>query len=69
MKLYEFAPTRSIRARWALQELDVEFEPITVNLLEGKHQSPEYLKINPAAKLPALVDDEFVLTESVAIVV
>jgi len=69
MKLYEFAPTRSIRARWALQELDVEFEPITVNLLEGKHQSPEYLKINPAAKLPALVDDDFVLTESVAIVV
>jgi glutathione S-transferase len=69
MKLYEFAPTRSIRARWALQELDVEFEPITVNLLEGNNRSPEYLKINPAGKLPALVDDDFVLTESVAIVV
>ena len=26
MKLYEFAPTRSIRARWVLQELGVEFE-------------------------------------------
>jgi glutathione S-transferase len=26
MKLYEFAPTRSIRVRWLLQELGVDFE-------------------------------------------
>jgi hypothetical protein len=32
MKLYEFAPTRSIRARWVLQELGEEFEAVTVNL-------------------------------------
>ena len=32
MKLYEFAFTRSIRARWVLQELSVDFEPISVNL-------------------------------------
>ncbi len=29
---------------------------------------PEFLKINPAGKVPALVDDDLVLTESVAIV-
>lgn len=68
MTLYEFAPTRSIRARWTLQELGVEFKAITVNLAAGEHQTPEYLRINPAGKLPALVDDDFVLTESVAIV-
>jgi glutathione S-transferase len=68
MTLYEFAPTRSIRARWVLQELGVEFKAITVNLPAGEHQTPEYLRINPAGKLPALVDDDFVLTESVAIV-
>lgn len=33
MKLYEFAPTRSIRVRWTLQELGVDFESITVNLM------------------------------------
>jgi glutathione S-transferase len=38
MKLYEFAPTRSIRARWTLQELGIEFEPITVNLVAGEHR-------------------------------
>lgn len=68
MKLYEFGPTRSIRARWTLQELGVSFDAVTVNLMAGEHRSPQFLKINPAGKLPALVDGEMVLTESVAIV-
>ena len=68
MKLYEFGPTRSIRARWALQELGVDFEAVAVNLVKGEHTQPDYLKVNPAGKLPALVDGDFVLTESVAIV-
>ncbi len=68
MRLYEFAPTRSIRVRWTLQELDVDFESITINLAVGEHFRPEFLKINPAGRVPVLVDDDFVLTESVAIV-
>jgi glutathione S-transferase len=68
IKLYEFGPTRSIRARWTLQELGVDFEPIRVNLIAGEHQRPEFLKINPAGKIPVLVDGDLVLTESVAIV-
>ncbi len=68
MKLFEFAPTRSIRVRWTLQELGVEFESVTVNMIAGEHRGPEFLKINPAGKLPVLVDDNLVLTESVAIV-
>ncbi|WP_437739855.1 glutathione S-transferase family protein [Sorangium sp. So ce1504] len=68
MKLYEFAPTRSIRVRWALQELGVEFETIQVNLRAGENRRPEFLKLNPAGKLPVLVDGDLVLTESVAIV-
>ncbi|WP_437499821.1 glutathione S-transferase family protein [Sorangium sp. So ce1099] len=68
MKLYEFAPTRSIRVRWVLQELGVEFESIPVNLAAGGHRSPEFLAINPAGKVPAFVDGDLALTESVAIV-
>ena len=67
MKLYEFGFTRSIRARWTLQELGVDFEGITVNLRAGEHRRPEFLAINPAGKLPALVDGDLVLTESAAI--
>jgi len=68
MKLYEFGPTRSIRVRWTLQELSADFEPIRVNLLAGENRRPEFLKINPAGKIPVLVDGDRVLTESVAIV-
>ena len=68
MRLYELGPTRSIRARWMLQELGIDFEATTVNLFAGEQLRPEFLKLNPAAKLPVLVDDDFVLTESAAIV-
>lgn len=67
MKLYEFGPTRSIRVRWVLQELEVEFEAISVNLLAGEHRKPAFLAINPAGKLPVLVDGVHLITESVAI--
>jgi len=68
MKLYEFAPTRSIRARWTLQELGVEFEAVTVNLAAGEQRSAAFLAINPAGRVPALVDGDLVLSESIAIV-
>lgn len=68
MQLYEFAPTRSIRARWILQELAVDFEALKVDLQAREHWSPEFLELNPAGKVPVLVDGDLVLTESVAIV-
>jgi glutathione S-transferase len=67
MKLYEFPPTRSIRVRWTLQELGVPFEAVTVNMMAGEHKAPAFLKVNPAGKLPALIDGDLMLTESVAI--
>lgn len=68
MKLYGFGPTRSLRALWALNELGAEFEFIPVNLMAGEARRPEFLRLNPAAKLPVLVDGDMVLTESAAIV-
>jgi len=67
MTLYEFGPTRSIRARWTLQELGVPFEAVKVDLRAGEHRRAEFLKINPAGRIPVLVDGDLVLTESVAI--
>ncbi|KVU38027.1 glutathione S-transferase [Burkholderia ubonensis] len=68
MKLYGFAGTRSQRALWGLKELDADFEFISVNLLEGEHKRPEFLRLNPAGKVPVLVDGELVIPESAAIV-
>jgi glutathione S-transferase len=68
LKLYEFPPTRSIRVRWTLQEMQLDFESILVNLPARDHHAAKFLKLNPAAKIPVLVDGELVLIESVAIV-
>src|SRR4029077_14716328 len=54
--------------RWTLQELGVPFEAVTVNLIAGDHRKPEFLRLNPAGKLPVLVDGDVTLSESVAIV-
>jgi glutathione S-transferase len=68
MKLYGFGPTRSLRALWGLRELGADFEFVPVNLLAGEHRRPEFLALNPAGKLPVLVDGDSVIPESAAIV-
>jgi glutathione S-transferase len=68
MKLYGFGPTRSLRALWSLHELDADFEFVPVNLRAGEHRHPDFLRLNPAGKVPVLVDGDLVLTESAAIV-
>jgi glutathione S-transferase len=68
MKLYGFGPTRSLRALWGLKELDADFEFVPVNLVAGEHKHPDFLRLNPAGKVPVLVDGDLVLTESAAIV-
>jgi Glutathione S-transferase, N-terminal domain len=50
MKLFEFPPTRSIRARWTLQELGVEFEALTVDLIADEHRSPRSPSLSTWAK-------------------
>jgi glutathione S-transferase len=51
-----------------LRELGVPFEAISVDLSKKDHLKPEFRRLNPAAKLPVLVDGDLVLTESAAIV-
>ena len=68
MKLYGFAGTRTQRALWGLKELDADFEFVSVNLLAGEHKRPEFLHLNPAGKVPVLVDGDLVIPESAAIV-
>jgi glutathione S-transferase len=68
MKLYGFGPTRSLRALWGLRELGVDFEFVPVNLMAGENQRPDFLALNPAGKVPVLVDGDLVIPESAAIV-
>jgi glutathione S-transferase len=67
MKLYGTPPTRALRALWLLAELDIECEVVDVDILAGENLRPEFLALNPAGKVPVLVDGDVVLTESAAI--
>jgi glutathione S-transferase len=68
MKLY-FDPVtvncRKIVAGFDL--LGMEYEPVKVDYFNQGQKKPEYLAINPNGSLPALVDGDFVLWESNAI--
>jgi glutathione S-transferase len=50
-----------------LKEAGADFTTHNVNLGKGANFSPEYLKINPKGKVPALIVDGTVITENVAI--
>lgn len=67
IKLFGGGGNRWVRPYWTLRELDVPFEPIKISIMKGETQTPEFLKLNPFGKLPALQDGDFQLFESAAI--
>lgn len=67
MKLYGTPPTRALRVIWLLNELGLEYELHPVDLMQGEHRRPDFLALNPAGKVPVLVDGDQVITESSAI--
>jgi glutathione S-transferase len=67
IKLYGFPQTRSSRVAWALEEAGAEYEYVLVNLRAGEHKQAAFLAINPFGKIPSLVDDGLVISESAAI--
>jgi glutathione S-transferase len=68
MKLYGFPAspnTWKVRALAAHLKAPLDFE--FVDLLQGAQQSPAFLALNPTARTPVLVDGDFKLWESNAI--
>src|ERR1051325_244729 len=56
---------RKVRITAGLLGIELELEP--VDLMKGAQRNPEFLAINPMGKVPVLVDGDFVLSESAAI--
>ena len=67
MKLYGYKNGRTLRALWALEEAQVEYEYVSVDLFKGEARTDAFLKLNPAGKVPVLVDGEQTIPESAAI--
>ncbi|HSO36913.1 MAG TPA: glutathione S-transferase family protein [Labilithrix sp.] len=48
-------------------EANIPIETVVVDLMTGEHKKEPYLSLNPSGQVPTLVDGDFVLTESSAI--
>ena len=67
MKLYWSPRSRSFSALWLMEETGQPYERMLTDISKGAQKTPEYLAINPMAKVPALQDGEATLAEAAAI--
>jgi glutathione S-transferase len=67
LKLYGGAFSRASIVKWYLEELQLPYEFVTLDMQAGEHRQPHFLQINPMGKVPAIVDGDLQLWESGAI--
>lgn len=67
LQLYGNAKSRAMRCLWMLEEMGEPYQLIEKSTRPDELQSAEYVRINPNARIPTLVDGDFVLWESMAI--
>ncbi|XP_028762807.1 glutathione S-transferase zeta class isoform X5 [Neltuma alba] len=69
LKLYSFwRSSCAFRVRIALNLKGIKYEYKAVNLLKGEQSDPDFLKLNPVGFVPVLVDGDFVISDSLAII-
>jgi glutathione S-transferase len=67
LRIYGVARTRAYRALWVAEELGVPYEHMPIEIGGAGARTPEFLALNPNGRLPVVIDDGFVLSESLAI--
>ncbi|MCP5181086.1 MAG: glutathione S-transferase family protein [Pseudomonadales bacterium] len=65
-KLYGISGSRAIRAIWGIEETGIDYEHVPQHFRDA-NASAEYKTVNPNGRIPALVDGDLVLFESMAI--
>jgi len=55
------------KVRLLLSHLGVPYERITVDIFKGENKTEEFKKLNPYLKIPVIIDGDFVMWESNAI--
>lgn len=69
LDVYAFATPNSVKVPIALEELGLEYRLHPINVRKGEQKAAAFIKLNPNAKVPVLVDGDLVLAESAAILV
>jgi glutathione S-transferase len=67
MKLFHSPGSCSLASLIALEEAGAAYEVVLTSTARGDQRQPQYLAINPKGRVPALVTDRGVLTETPAI--
>jgi len=67
LRIYGIARTRAFRALWMANELGLDYQHLPIEIGTAGARSPEFISINPNGRLPFIVDNGFVLFESLAI--
>ncbi len=68
MFTFYYAPnTCALASHIALEKAGADYEAVRVDFSQEEQRSPEYLRINPKARVPALVSERGILTETPAI--
>ena len=66
LKLYYAAHTCSLATHIALEDVGADYSTVRISFAANQQQSPDYLKVNPKGRVPALVTDRGILTETPA---
>ena len=67
IRFYYHPTPNPLKISLFLEETGLPYEVVPVDTSKGEQHSPEFRKINPNGKVPALVDGDFKLFESMAI--
>jgi glutathione S-transferase len=66
IKLFYTPHTCSLASHIALEDAAAEYSTVRIDFASEQQRAPEYLAINPKGRVPALVTDKGVLTETPA---
>lgn len=69
LKLFYAPDTCALASHIVLEEIGARYDTVRVDFSTAEQQSSEYLAVNPKGRVPALVTDQGILTETPAILV
>ncbi len=64
--IYGVSGSRAIRSLWAIEEVGLEYTHVATHFFKDS-KTDDYLSVNPNGRIPALVDGDVTLFESMAI--
>ncbi|MEW8492675.1 MAG: glutathione S-transferase family protein [Candidatus Thiodiazotropha taylori] len=67
IELYTADTPNGHRVEFMLEEVALPYRKHSLSLVNGDHRTATFHKLNPSSRIPVITDEEFVLTQSTAI--